>query len=57
MVYKPVIHPVLKLIDPLSVIQSEVVPFGNQAEQFESLSKVVKRLGSWLNGLQATLTA
>ena len=34
---------VYKLVHPLSAIQSEVVPFINRAEQFES----------WLNGLEA----
>ena len=37
-VYKPV-----SLVGPLSIIHSEVVPFRNQAERFES----------WPNGLEA----
>ena len=36
-------HPVFKLVGPLSIIQSEVVPFRKQAERFES----------WSNGLEA----
>ena len=35
--------PVYKPVNRFSVIQSEVVPFINRAEQFES----------WLNGLEA----
>ena len=36
-------HPVFKLVGPLSIIQSKVIPFINQAELFES----------WLNSLEA----
>ena len=36
-------HPVFKLVGLLLIMQSKVVPFRNQAKQFES----------WLNGLEA----
>ena len=46
-------HPVFELLGPLSIIQSEVVPFRNQAERFECCPN-----GSYcMNGLQAARKA